>query len=62
MSGESSDLVRYDNDNDLGSLLSSDSGLATGTDTYSLPETPYNDPTGEAVGPGLTSEERATLG
>jgi hypothetical protein len=62
ITGETNDLVRYDNDNDLGSLVSSDTGLETGTDTYSLPESPFTDSTGEAVGPGLSPEERATIG
>jgi hypothetical protein len=61
MNGEPSDLVRYDNDNDLGSLVGQDTGLETGTDTYGMPNSPFSEQ-GEAVGPGLTQEERATLG
>jgi hypothetical protein len=61
MSGEPKDLVRYDNDRDLGSLVQQDSGL-TGSDPY-MSQSPYDDQ-GVAVGPGTMADEevRAPLG
>ena len=55
MSGESKDLVRYDNDRDLGSLVHQDNGFDTGTDSYMAPS-PFTDD-GVAVGPGTMADE-----
>jgi hypothetical protein len=62
MSGEPKDLVRYDNDRDLGSLVQQDTGLETGTDSY-MGQSPFGDQ-GVAVGPGTMADEevRAPLG
>jgi hypothetical protein len=62
MSGEPKDLVRYDNDRDLGSLVQQDSGLHAGSDPY-MSQSPYDDQ-GVAVGPGTMADEevRAPLG
>ncbi|HEX5013238.1 MAG TPA: hypothetical protein VFV72_03690 [Candidatus Limnocylindrales bacterium] len=61
MSGEPKDLVRYDNDRDLGSLVQQDTGMGTGTDPY-MRDSQFGE--GVAVGPGTTAEEeaRASLG
>ena len=55
MSGEPKDLVRYDNDRDLGSLVHQDNGFETGTDPYMAPS-PFTDE-GVAVGPGTMADE-----
>jgi len=55
MSGEPKDLVRYDNDRDLGSLVGQDTGFETGTDPY-LSKSPFGDES-VAVGPGTMADE-----
>ena len=62
MSGESKDLVRYDNDRDLGSLVQQETGFKAGTDPY-VSESPYDDQ-GVPVGPGTMADEevRAPVG
>jgi len=62
MSGEPKDLVRYDNDRDLGSLVRQDAGFENGTDPY-MSQSSFGDE-GVAVGPGTTADEevRAPLG
>jgi hypothetical protein len=57
MNGETNDLVRYDDERDLGSLVGQDTGLETGTDTYGMPGAPFSD---QATGYGqstMTDEE-----
>jgi hypothetical protein len=66
MNGEPSDLVRYDDETHLDSLLGqSDSGSTpTPADPYGIGEMgALNDETGVAVGPGTTANEemRATI-
>jgi hypothetical protein len=56
MNGESSDLVRYDDDHDLGSLLGdSDANGSTAADAYASSNT-TTDLGGVPVGPGELSE------
>jgi hypothetical protein len=57
MNSEPSDLVRYDNDADLGSLVSQqETGPATMNDPYAAEASPFVDQIGVPVGPGAYSE------
>jgi hypothetical protein len=63
MNGESSDLIRYDDETDLGSLVGTADAWTTPTpsptasDPYGIGSNGFDDAAGVAVGPGATSDE-----
>jgi hypothetical protein len=69
MNGEPNDLIRYDDETNLGSLVDQDLSRSSTDSPYAaepfgtseVGEMGYDDQ-GVAVGPGTTAEERAPLG